>query len=123
VNLAIIKSDGATTKDSDGAATALSDSWSKVFAPKRINLEKAHQFAKANITPLHLEEAKLPKQSTMLKFLKRAKASAPGPDRIPNAAWLASGSFGTAALYLAMRMMMDGGTPMRLQQLPWNLPA
>ena len=83
VNLAIIKSDGTTTKDSDGAATALSDSWSKVFAPKRINLEKAHQFAKANITPLHLEEAKLPKQSTMLKFLKRAKASAPGPDGIP----------------------------------------
>ena len=74
-------------------------------------LEKAHQFAKANITPMHLTEAKLPKQSTMLMFLKRAKASAPGPDGIPYAAWLASGSFGTAALYLAMRMMMDGGKP------------
>ena len=111
VNLAIIKRDGTTTKDSDEAATALSDSWSKVFAPKRINLEKAHQFAKANITPMHLAEAKLPKQSTMLSFLKRAKASAPGPDGIPYAAWLASGSFGTAALYLAMRMMMDGGKP------------
>ena len=33
----------------------------------------------------------------MLKFLKRAKASAPGPDGIPYAAWLASGSFGTSA--------------------------
>ena len=58
-----------------------------------------------------LEERKLPQQSTMLKFLKRAKASAPGPDGIPYAAWFASGSYGTAALYLAMRVMMDGKKP------------
>ena len=44
----------------------------------------------------------------MLNFLKRAKASAPGPDGIPYAAWLASGSYGAAALHLAMRVMMNG---------------
>ena len=58
-----------------------------------------------------LEEKKLPQQSHIVKFLNSAKASAPGPDGIPYAAWLASGSYGAAALYLAMRVMMDGKRP------------
>ena len=57
-----------------------------------------------------MDEKKLPRQSQIVKFLKRAKASAPGPDGIPNAAWLASGSYGAAALHLAMRVM-DGMRP------------
>ena len=59
-----------------------------------------------------LEEKMLPWQSHMVKFLKHTKASAPGPDGIPYAAWLASGSYGAAALHLAMRVMMDGTRPL-----------
>ena len=58
-----------------------------------------------------LEEKQLPRQTHMAKCLKRAKASAPGPDGIPDAAWMASRSFGAAALHLAMRVMMDGARP------------
>ena len=58
-----------------------------------------------------LEEKQLPRQTHMVKFLKRAKASAPGSDGIPYAAWLASGSFDASALHLAIRVMMDGTRP------------
>ena len=69
------------------------------------------QFTNNNIINMVLDEKQLPRQSLMVKFLKRAKASAPGPDGIPYAAWLASGSYGAAALHLAMRVMMDGTRP------------
>ena len=58
VNLGIVRDDGTTTTNSDEAANALSDSWTKVFAPKSINLDKAIQFAKANIAPMNLEGKK-----------------------------------------------------------------
>jgi hypothetical protein len=56
VNLAIVRDDGTTTTNSDEAANALSASWSKVFAPKSIDLDKAIRFAKANIAHMTLEE-------------------------------------------------------------------
>jgi hypothetical protein len=65
-------------------------------------------FTSNNVVNMVLVEKKFPRQSLMVKFLKRAKASAPRPDGIPYAAWLASASDGAAALHLAMRVMMNG---------------
>ena len=56
VNLAIVRDDGTATTNSDEAANALAACWSKVFAPKSINLDKATRFAKANIAHMPFEE-------------------------------------------------------------------
>ena len=55
----------------------------------------------------------LPSSECISKFLRRAKNSAPGPDGLPYAAWLACGNLGASTLH---GILIELATDESLQQ-------
>ena len=79
VNLAIIKEDNTTTTNADEAADALARGWSKVFAEKSINSDKAKQFIQEDVVPMILKEHQLPKQPHVENFLNKNQTQCARP--------------------------------------------
>ena len=130
---AILREDGTVTKEPAAMAKAIKDHWSKVFAHKQIDetmLERWFASLKTawgaqeenaepsldNGNPLpHMREKRKPirtdpgkwatRRKDIIKALKLAGNSSPGPDGIPFAAWRALKGIGITVLYDVARAL------------------
>ena len=91
---------------------ALIAHWSKVFCDvPHFPEEKAKNISDKFGIDLKGIDLVLPSSECILKSLRRAKNSAPGPDGLPYAAWLACGDSGASTLHGILLDVCDGRIP------------
>ena len=103
---------GILLRDPTLQNNALIAHWSKVFCDvPHFPEEKAKNISDKFGIDLKGIDLVLPSSECIQKFLRRAKNSAPGPDGLPYAAWLACGDSGASTLHGILLDVCDGRIP------------
>ena len=70
-------------------ATAPRNHWQPVFAPKQADTENISNYINTHMPKCDILDIGTPAKPQIKAFLRRGSPSAPGPDCLPYAAWLA----------------------------------
>ena len=101
--------DGKIVRDPLLKADALGAAWTKTFsANPAVDSCKAKEFLERYATKYDLTHMHIPDVNDIPIFLKHAKNTAPGPDGIPYAGWLAAGHAGAVTLHNVLVHMHCG---------------
>lgn len=93
---AVLDGTGAVLAEPQDRADLLGSHWEAVFAQRNVHSRLADALARHIAEPLTLGEA--PTFGSVLAFLRKARQTAPGPDRLPYGAWAAASTAGARAL-------------------------
>ena len=104
----------------DSMVPALATGWQGTFAFKETDLPFAEAFAEKWVQPLDTSAVTPPSGADFGACALRTRASAPGPDGLPYAAWGYAGAAAWESLEQAADLMLGGRSPPRwfMQKTP-----
>ena len=111
IQVTLLSGEILTHRCAPDISTALASHWGPVFTAQPVDTEGGLRYAHTHLAPWDFSTVREVRISDFVIFLRRARASAPGPDGISYGFWRAAGYHAAQTLWLVDTELKSGASP------------